>query len=298
MSRPLTTLEQWRTALAVADAGSFAAAAKALHKSQSTVSHAISELNARLPLPVFEIVGRRSEITPSGAVLLRRARRLLDDAQSLEQVAAALAQGLETTLTIAVDAIVPMPLVVGALRRFAEAAPHTRVEVQEVVLSGVLDVMAEGSAALALSATVPPGFRQTELMKVRFVPVAQREHPLHRLGRPVDYDDMRHYRQLIVRDSGRRRYDSGWLEAEMRWTFSNLAGSIEAMKAGTGFAWLPRHKITEELATGVLKELPLARPEERLPPVYLITPDPDTMAPGARMLADAFLAEADGMAVV
>ena len=292
MDRVLTSLEQWRTALAVADRGSFAAAAKALHKSQSTVSHAIAELNARLPVPVFVAVGRRAELTPAGEVLLRRARRLLADAQSLEQVAAALAQGLETTLNIAVDAIVPMPLVVAALRRFAESAPQTRVEVQEVVLSGVLDVMAEGGAALALSATVPPGFQQTELMQVRFIPVAQRDHPLHGLGRPLDYDDLRQYRQLIVRDSGRRRYDSGWLEAEMRWTFSNLAGSVEAMKAGTGFAWLPQHKIADELASGVLKELPLARPEERRPPVYLITPDPETMAPGARLLADAFLAEA------
>lgn len=292
MDRVRTTLEQWRAALAVADTGSFAAAAAALNKSQSTVSHAVAELNGRLPVPVFAPSGRRSEPTAAGVVLLRRARRLLGEAQSLEQVAAALAQGLETTLSIAVDAIVPMPLVVAALRRFAETAPQTRVEVQEVVLSGVLDIMAAGEAALALSSFVPPGFHQNELFMVPFVPVAQKDHPLHRLGRPVDFDDLRQYRQLIVRDSGRRRYDSGWLEAEMRWTFSSLTGSIEAMKAGTGFAWLPRHKIADELESGLLKVLQVRAQERRQAPVHLITPEPETMAPGARMLADAFRQEA------
>lgn len=280
-------------ALAVADSGSFAAAAKRLNKSQSTISHAIAELNARLPVAVFAAAGRRSEPTEPGIVLLRRARRLLADAHSLEQVAASMAQGLEATLTVAVDAIVPLSLVVDALRRFAEAAPQTRVEVQEVVLSGVLDVMAEGGAALALSSLVPPGFQRTALMQVEFVPVAQRDHPLHALGRAVDYEDLRGYRQLIVRDSGRRRYDAGWMEAEMRWTFSNLSGSIEAMKAGTGFAWLPKPMIARELASGELGVLPMRTPEQRLAPVYLITPDPETMAPGARMLGDAFRAAAD-----
>lgn len=292
MDRVRTTLEQWRVALAVADGGGVAAAARQLHKSQSTVSHAIAELNERLPVPVFAAAGRRLRPTEPGLVLLRRARRLLSDAQSLEQVAGALAQGLEATLTVAVDAIVPVDLVVRALRRFAETAPQTRVEVQEVVLSGVLDVMASGGAALALSAIVPPGFRQTGLLRVEFILVAARDHPLHRLGRPVDFDDLRQYRQLIVRDSGRRRYDAGWLEAEMRWTFSNLAGSVEAMKAGTGFAWLPRHQIADELAAGVLVPLPLRVPDRRLAPVYLITPDPDIMARGARLLAAAFQAEA------
>ena len=78
----------------------------------------------------------------------------------------------------------------------------------------------------------------------------------------------------------------------MRWTFSSLTGSIEAMKAGTGFAWLPRHKIADELESGLLKVLQVRAQERRQAPVHLITPEPETMAPGARMLADAFRQEA------
>jgi len=296
MDRILTTLEQWRTALAVADTGSFAAAAASLHKSQSTVSHAIAELNARLAVPVFAHTGRRTAITADGEILLRRARRLLADAQSLEHAAEALGRSMEATLSIAVDHIVPTGLVVAALRRFADAAPDTRVEVQEVVLSGVFDALRDGGAVLALSALLPPGHREEALIAIDFVAVAERSHPLHALGRPVDYDDLRRYRQLVVRDTGSRPIDAGWQEAEMRWTFSSFAGSIEAMKAGTGFAWLPRHKIAAELENGVLRPLPLTHPERRRALVHLITPDPETMGPAARLLAEAFRKEANDAA--
>ena len=83
MKRPRVTLEQWRSALAVADHGGFAAAATALHKSQSSVSHAVAQLSAQLAVPVFRTQGRRAVLSDEGRMLLERARRLLSDAGAL-----------------------------------------------------------------------------------------------------------------------------------------------------------------------------------------------------------------------
>ncbi len=43
-----TTLEQWRAFHAVIESGGFSPAAKALHRSQSAVSHAVARLQEQL----------------------------------------------------------------------------------------------------------------------------------------------------------------------------------------------------------------------------------------------------------
>ena len=42
------TLEQWRTLVAVVDAGGYAQAAEALHKSQSAITYAVQKLETQL----------------------------------------------------------------------------------------------------------------------------------------------------------------------------------------------------------------------------------------------------------
>ncbi|MDP6708710.1 MAG: LysR family transcriptional regulator [Alphaproteobacteria bacterium] len=292
MRRLATTLEQWRAAAAVADAGGFQAAARALAKSQSSVSHAVAKLADGLGVALFETRGRRAEPTAAGEVLLRRARRLLEDAAEIEATAAALARGWEAELTVAVDTILPTEVLMRALNRFADEAPASRVQVMETVLSGTHEALTHGIADLAVSGFVPEGFRGEALMDLEFVAVAHVDHALNHLGRALDFDDLARHRQLVVRDSGSARYDSGWLGAERRWTFSSLSSSIEAIRHGSGFAWVPRDKISRELADGSLRPLPLGAAGSRRASLYVILRAPDHPGPAARALADAFIAEA------
>ena len=74
MSNPRISLEQWRSLLAVVDAGGYAQAASALHKSQSAVTYAVQKIEALLGVKVFEVVGRKAHLTPTGQVLYRRAK--------------------------------------------------------------------------------------------------------------------------------------------------------------------------------------------------------------------------------
>jgi DNA-binding transcriptional LysR family regulator len=292
MRRLATTLEQWRAAAAVADAGGFQAAARALNKSQSSVSHAVAKLSQGLGVDLFIKRGRKAEPTAAGEVLLRRARRLLEDAAEIEATSAALARGWEAELTVAVDTILPTDLLMRTLNRFADEAPAIRVQVMETVLSGTHEALTGGLADLAVSGFVPDGLQGEALMALEFLAVAHADHPLNRLGRALDFDDLARHRQLVVRDSGSARYDAGWLGAEGRWTFSSLASSIEAIRHGSGFAWVPRDKISRELADGSLRPLPLGPAGCRRVTLHVILQTPDHPGPAARALADAFLAEA------
>ena len=70
------TMDQWVEFEAVVDGGSFAQAAKKLHKSQSTISYAISMMQTQLNTKLFEIHGRKAVLTDAGQKLRFRLSRL------------------------------------------------------------------------------------------------------------------------------------------------------------------------------------------------------------------------------
>jgi DNA-binding transcriptional LysR family regulator len=288
---PHITLEQWAALRAVVDHGGFAPAAEALNKSQSSVSYAIRKLQEQLPQPVLTLNGRKAELTEAGETLLRRARGLLEEAHSIERLATNLAAGWEPEVRLAVEAIFPPELLLTVLGRFADrcaqADRQTRVQVLETVLSGTTEALLRAEADLVITGMVPPGFLGQPLMRVEFIAVARHDHALHRLGRELGGEDLRVHRQLVVRDSGlKRKVDAGWLGAEQRWTVSHLSTSIQALKQGLGFAWVPREHIRAELESGVLKPLPLIEGGIRRVELYLVFADRDSAGPATRSLAE------------
>jgi DNA-binding transcriptional LysR family regulator len=278
-------LEQWRVLRAVVDAGGYAQAAEALHKSQSAVTYAVQKLERLLDVKAFELQGRKAVLTTAGRVLYRRAGNLLEEAAALERAAAQLAHGWEAEIRLAVDIVFPTWLLLDCLARFATEQPAIRIELFETVLGGTEQALLERNADLVISALVPQGFLGDPLMQLRFVAVAAPSHPLHALGRPLTNQDLHRHRQLVIRDSsaGRKR-DAGWLGAEQRWTVSSKATSIRAACMGLGFAWYPESMVRDELASGALKPLPLREGGERLVTLYLIYSDRDYAGPGVQKM--------------
>src|SRR5262245_34604194 len=133
---PHITLEQWRALIAVVDAGGYAQAAEALHKSQSSVTYAVQKLESLLKVKAFEIHGRKAILTPVGQLLYRRAKALLDEAVGLERESRTLSAGWEAEIRIAVEILFPSWLLLKILERFGSEAPQTRIEVYETVIGG------------------------------------------------------------------------------------------------------------------------------------------------------------------
>jgi DNA-binding transcriptional LysR family regulator len=284
MNFPRITLDQWAALVAVVEQGGYAQASRHLHRTQSTVTYTIQKLEEQLALKVFERSGRRSVLSPAGQVLYRRGKALLEDATRIERSAAGLAQGWEAEIRLAVDAIFPTWLLLRALGQFGADHPDIRIELVEAVLGGVEEAITEGRVDFIIGTLVPGGFTGDTLMQVRFVCAAAPSHPLHRLGRDVDIDDLRAHRHLVVRDSSARRARSGgWLN-ERRWTVSNKATSIRAACMGLGYAWFAEENIREELDSGALRRLPLTEGSERFATLYLVYADRVAAGPGTRRL--------------
>ncbi|MCE9683658.1 LysR family transcriptional regulator [Halomonas alkalisoli] len=286
MSR--VTLAQWQMLAAVVDHGGFARAAEAVHKSPSTLNHAVHKLEQQLGVQVLEPVGRQVRLTEAGEMLLRRARQLIESAEALEDVAGRLSEGLEAEVVLAVDQIFPPQALAVALSRFSAAFPHVRVQLHETVLNGGIEMLYDGRADLVASGLSAQGFLGEPLGQVRFIAVAHPEHQLHRLDRQLDLRDLLRHRQLVVRDSAlRQSMDSGWLKAEQRWTVSHLETSIDMVRRGLGFAWLPDTRIAADMEAGGVKALPLTAGGVRDIPIQLIFRDRDRAGPATHAMAEA-----------
>jgi DNA-binding transcriptional LysR family regulator len=286
MSSPRITLDQWSALVAVVEAGSYAKAAEALHKSQSSVTYAVQQLESQLGVKAFKIEGRKAMLTPTGELLYKRARYLLDEAGALEQSSKRLSAGWEPEIRLAVEAVFPIWLLLQCLERLGKESPHTRIEVTEAVLGHRTDALVRGEADLAIYAVVPPGFAGEPLMRVRFLFVAHPDHPLHQLGRKLTMRDLRAHRYLVVRESSPDRATALTVETTQRWTVSQLSTSIQAVRSGYGFARLPEEMIRQELEAGTLKPLPMAQGGDLFGDLYLIFADREHAGPATLRLAD------------
>src|SRR3954468_14825060 len=280
------SLEQWEALVAVVDAGGYAQAAGRLHKSQSSVTYLVQKLQALLGVKAFEIKGRKAALTPSGQLLYRRARVLLEEAAGIEKAAKSASAGWEAEIRIAAEMIFPAWVLLKCFDQLNVESPHTRIEYYETVIAGTNEALVSGRADLAITPIVPQGFTGPMLMPLRMLLVAHPEHPLHKLGRPLTLRDLRAHRQLIVRETDVLRATKPVAEATQRWTGSHTPTAIFAASMGFGYGWYPEERIRGELERGSLKPLPLRDGSERLGQFYLVFADRDNAGPGVLRLAE------------
>ena len=102
-----STLDEWDVVRAVVRLGGYAAAARHLNRSQSTVSYTIAKLQNKLGVQIFALTGRKASLTQFGRVLLAQAEPHLSGFEQLEQRARSLAFGGESEIRLSVDSLFP-----------------------------------------------------------------------------------------------------------------------------------------------------------------------------------------------
>lgn len=284
-----TSLEQWAVLAAVVDEGGFGQAARALNRSQSAVSYVLARLQESIGLPLLAIEGRKSVLTPHGRTLLARARPLLKDLDTLEQLARSLRQGWEPALTLVVEAAFPRAPLLGIIAELQRSCPSTEMQIADVVLSGAEEAIVGGTADVVVTSRVPAGFLGDWLLDVKFTAVARPDHALLRIDRELTTDDLVHHVQAVVRDSGvAHPRNEGWLGAERRFTVSSMEASLAMILAGLAYAWLPEHLLADQLRSGALRRLPLATGGSRIVSLYIVPVRPELLGPAGRAAVAAF----------
>ncbi|MGK0501113.1 MAG: DNA-binding transcriptional LysR family regulator [Oceanicoccus sp.] len=267
----------------VVDEGGFNQASSQIHKSTSSIHHAVNKLEDSLNVKLLVVEGRKTSITEIGKVLLRRANYLLDEVSRIEAVADYLSLGVETKLRIAVDGAFPQCIVFQALEKVSGLFPQVNIDIIDTVLSGTNELIAEGKADIGLSPFPMKNGLNEELCYIEFVVVAHKDHPLHQQSGALSEVNLKSYRQIVVRDSAtQNKADMGWLGAEQQWSVSHMRASIELIEQNLGYAWLPLHSISEALANGTIKHLKLNAGASRSVSFYLNYLDKDRIGPATR----------------
>jgi DNA-binding transcriptional LysR family regulator len=224
-------------------------------------------------------------LSTEGEQLVVHARELIARATRIETLASQFALGAEARIKLRIEAIYPYNIILEALERFSKQQPQTKIDYQRSVLSGSEQALLERDADIVIGGRVPPGFVGKSLGRFRFVAAAAPFHPLHQIETPITLEMLQEHRQLVVRDTGVRNIDAGWLGANQRWTLDSPDLSIEAAIKGMGFAWYAEALIANHLASGALKPLNLAEGKERFAELYLILTHGETSTPGVKALA-------------
>jgi DNA-binding transcriptional LysR family regulator len=119
------SLNQLRTFIAAADAGSFSAAGRCLKRAQSVVSQTLANLEGQLSVNLFDRSARFPVLTDQGRALLADARTVAGNVDLFKARAKSLAGGLEPELSVAVDAMFPDATFTGAVVAFQKEFPAT-----------------------------------------------------------------------------------------------------------------------------------------------------------------------------
>lgn len=139
------TLRQLEYLSAVAEHGSIAAAALHTHASAGGVSQAISDLEQRLGVQLFiRQKAKAVTLTEAGTRVLRDARRLLGEAEALQDSAITTQNEISGALTVGCYATLSPFVIPPVLDEFAGAYPALRVDVIEGSGDEVISALVEG----------------------------------------------------------------------------------------------------------------------------------------------------------
>jgi DNA-binding transcriptional LysR family regulator len=254
------TLDAIETLEAIQETGSFAGAARRLHKVQSAVSYSIRQLEEALGVTLFDRGGHRAQLTDVGRAILDEGRLLLSRARRLETLAARFQDQWEPRLEVVIDGILPVQPILQVLKRMADEAVPTRMQVKVEFLGGVQDRFEKDRADLMLVKDYTPStsLLPHRLPEVEAVLVASREHPLTRARTSLELADLHRHVEITVHDSSesRRLTNPHLFGGERVFYLSDFLTKKTALLLGLGFGWMPLYQVHEELEAGSLRELP------------------------------------------
>ena len=255
------TLDQLRALVAVADAGSFSAAARQLRRVQSAVSTSMANLEEGLGVPIWDRSRKVATLTDAGRAVLGSARRVLAEVDGLARVTESLAAGLETTVSLCLDAFFPLPALIELCAAFARRFPEVELRVEHQVLSGVSERVLSGAASLGVvsAAGLLPGLEARALSSIRMLPVAAPGHPLAAVRGPIAAAHFDRSIQIVLSEAGGGTSvaDHGVLSPRT-WRVGDLHTKRELLCAGLGWGNLPEHFARDHVGAGRLVAI---RPE-------------------------------------
>ncbi|HWA30854.1 MAG TPA: LysR family transcriptional regulator [Rhizomicrobium sp.] len=265
------TLDQLRAVIAVAETGSFSAAARKLGRVQSAISQSIQSLEDTLGVELFDRDAKTPKLNENGRVLLQDAYGLVHGAEALRARAESIANNIEPELTLAVDSMFPIDVLMAALCDFGREYPNVAVSLFTEGLGAAEQRIRDGVARLGiyspLSTAQSNDLEWEPMTSIEMIPVVAMSHPLAQEKPPIERHTLENHVQLVLTDRTPLSQNlRGGIVSLKIWRFADLGTRLEFLLAGFGWCNMPRHMVEAHIRAGRLKELALReRVNFRLP---------------------------------
>ena len=178
------TLVQLRHLIALADSGSFTRAAEAVFVTQPAFSRSIRALEDELGQPLFDRVGKRSELTPFGREALERARHMVFDADELTASGQRMSAGRAGTVRIGMGSGPGAMLMTPLLKEMATRHPSIHVNIARGDTGLLVQALRErelDALVLDVRSLLPsPDLKITTPVEMRGAMMCRPGHPLTR----------------------------------------------------------------------------------------------------------------------
>ncbi|MGE8148797.1 LysR family transcriptional regulator [Pseudomonas frederiksbergensis] len=294
ISEPGTpTLDQLRVFLTVVEVGSFAAAARKLHRATSVVSYSIANLELQLGVSLFDRqTTRKPQLTEAGRTVLAEARTIASGIHGLRAKVKGLLQGLEAEVHVVLDVMLPAERVVDALKSFREAFPTVALHLHMEALGAVTQLVINRGAIIGVSGPMNEGIDGIERIavgSVELIPVAAPNHPLasSRLNTPGAGREMT---QLVLSDRSQLTKDKDFAVLSNRtWRLADLGAKHMLLREGIGWGNMPAAMVKEDLDSGRLVHLKMPEYQSGIYSFEAIYRTDLPPGPAARWLIERFL---------
>jgi DNA-binding transcriptional LysR family regulator len=274
--------------------GGFAAAARELGCTPSTLAKAVSRLEADLGVRLFHRTTRRVALTDDGERLFDRCRRVLAELELLQEEASGTRQRPSGTLRIDMPVSLGRMVILPLLAQLAREFPALSIDARfsdvyvDLVKDGIDVAIRTGS--LRDSSLVARQIGSQELL------LFAAPSYLERVGRPRRLSDLKGHTAVLFRvpSTGRERpwnFRTGGRNVDFlpksQVRVDHGDALVQAAVQGMGLGQVPHYMVTNELKVGSLVELlPELRPTPM--PIWAVMPSARLIPRRVRALLDLF----------
>lgn len=262
------------TFVAVADAGGFNAAARALGKSPPTITRLVAKLEERLGTRLFTRTTRQIALTEAGTRLLADARGVLDGLSAAEASARGAHEAPQGVLSVTAPVMFGRIYIAPILQDFLDA--HPNVSARALYVDRVVNVIEEGlDVAIRIGNLPDSSLTALRVGTVRQVVVAAPGY-IQRFGIPETPEALSAHRIAV----------SVNLNPRQDWVFQNgsrtrtvaidpvlrsntIDSALDAALSGWALTRVLSYQVGDALKSGALVEI-LPGFEDRNLPVHLV----------------------------
>lgn len=262
-------LSSYRIFYAVANAGNISKAAKELYISQPAISKSIQKLEESVGVRLFDRSSRGVTLTSEGELLYSHVKSAFETLSLGEDK---LRRSIELGvghLTIGVSSTLCKYILLPYLKDFIKKYPHINISISCHSTNQTLALLEDGKLDIGLIGK-PENSKSIDfyyLQEIEDIFVAT-ENYLHNLKlRGIESDQILQNSTLMLLDKENmtRQYIDDYFQnnhivIQDTIEVSNMDLVIEMSKISLGVGCVIRNFVTEELKTGVLKEIPLGIP--------------------------------------